>query len=259
MADMKINVTRGFKLGTRISSIKVPPQLRLRRRSGIGWFDAAVGGEGLAPSSVTMLTGMPGAGKSTLLRQLADGFAGQGHTVVYNSGEESLEQAKISCERLGQQHDFMTGEETNVAAIVAFLKALQAKNPDKQVIFLHDSIQTLDDPMYADGGAGGNAAVTRCVLALTDWAKETYGIVVFIGQATKNGDFRGSNVVKHAVDAHALLRFDKDKKSDTYGKLLFEVPKNRWGVSGHEFVMKIGEHGLEEDPTSDREWDVAAE
>jgi DNA repair protein RadA/Sms len=245
-AEMKLNVAGGFALGTKVSSIKIPDELRRRHKSGITWFDRSLGGQGLTPSSVTMVTGMPGAGKSTLLRQLADGFAAQGHVVLYNTGEESLEQAKISCERLRLTHDFMVGEETNVQTLLAFLKKLQAKDPKKQVIFLQDSIQTLDDPKYADGGSGGNAATTRCVQELTNWAKDTFGIVVFIGQATKNGDFRGSNIVKHAIDAHAVLRFDNDKKSVTFGSLLFEVPKNRWGSSGEAVVMSLTQTGLRE-------------
>ena len=258
MAEMKLkSVARGFPLGTKVSTIIIPPQLRLRRKSGIDWFDTAMGGQGLAPSSVNMLTGMPGAGKSTMMRQLANGFAKNDHLVVYNTGEESLEQAKLAFERLELTEDFMVGEETNVDKLLTFLRATQKKNPNKQVIFLQDSIQTLDDPKYDDGGAGGNAAVTRCVLELTDWAKETYGIVLFIGQATKNGDFRGSNTVKHAVDCHQVLRFDKDKKSETFGKLLFEIPKNRWGITDYEFVMRLGAKGLEQDDSFP--FDMAAE
>jgi DNA repair protein RadA/Sms len=242
--DMRLNVQRGFKLGTKMSSINVPQVLRARRSTGLDWVDEALGGGGFAPSIVGMLTGMPGTGKSTLLRQMADGFTRQGHVVVYNTGEESLYQAKMKCDDMDLQCGFEVGEEVQAGSLIKYLKDLQTKNVGKQVIFLQDSLQTLDDGKYADGGKTGGTPV-RVVEMITDWAKETYGIAVFVAQATKNGDFSGKATIKHAIDSYMKLLWCEDKKSPVYGSLLFEVTKNRYGCTGKTYVMGITGKGLE--------------
>ena len=50
-------------LGTNILDVKVPEQLRKRVKSGLRYFDDALGGRGFTPSAVTLFTGTPGAGR----------------------------------------------------------------------------------------------------------------------------------------------------------------------------------------------------
>ena len=110
MAKMTLNVgIKGLKRGTNINDIKVPEQLRNRKKIGIEWFDNAIGGEGFVPSSVMMLTGTPGAGKTTMLLQLANSITKAGHVCLYNTGEESLHQVKMVVERLGLREGFVDG------------------------------------------------------------------------------------------------------------------------------------------------------
>lgn len=87
--QIKTQVT-GVPLGTNILKVRVPDKLRLRQNLGIEWVNDAVGGGGMTPSTVMMVTGSPGCGKSTMLRQLADSITEQGHIAVYNTGEESV-------------------------------------------------------------------------------------------------------------------------------------------------------------------------
>jgi DNA repair protein RadA/Sms len=241
---MKLKIKRGFQQGTRINSIEVPEELRSRRLSGIGWFDSALGGEGFVPSTTMMLTGAPGCGKSTLVRQLADSMTKEGHVVVLNSGEENLYQVKMACERMGLTQDFMVGEETMVKNLLEFMDVVKEAANGKQVVLLQDSLQTLDDGMYPNGATNAATSV-RCTEMLVDWAKENYGIVVFVGQCTKGGDFAGKNTIRHAVDSHAQLYVDTTRKSETYGCLLFEIPKHRWGSSNRTFIMEITSNGLD--------------
>lgn len=251
--EMKLNVKRGFPTGTKVQSIVVPEELKRKATSGIKWFDDAIGGEGgFTPTSTMMLTGMPGAGKSTLLRQLADSMTGAGHVVVYNTGEESLFQAKMACERLKLKNNFMVGEETMLPNLLTFLDKLKAdpKNKDKRIVLLQDSLQTLDDGKYVDAqgrsrGTTGNTPV-HCSEMLVDWMQSNFGICVFIGQVTKGGDFAGKQTIQHAIDVRAHLFYDEKEKSDTYGCLLLEVTKNRWGCNGKTYVLGMTSTGIEE-------------
>lgn len=253
MPEMNLKVARGFETGTRINSIEVPAALRVKKSSGMSWLDDALGGEGgFTPTTTMMLTGGPGAGKSTLLRQLADSMTNEGHIVVYNTGEESLYQAKMSCERLQLKTNFMVGEEVMLPKLLGFLDNVKKdpKNKGKQIVLLEDSLQTLDDGYYADkegNSRGTNSKTpTRAASMIVEWMQANFGIGVFIGQCTKGGEFAGQNTIKHAIDTHAHMFYDEKEKSDTYGCLLFEVQKNRWGCNGKTFILGLTKTGIEE-------------
>ena len=245
MSNMNLNVgIKGLKRGTSISDISVPEALRDRKKVGLEWFDDALGGDGFVPSSVMMLTGTPGAGKTTLLLQLADAITKAGHIALYNTGEESLYQVKMVAERLGLRAGFVVGQDTLVPELLAHADFLREANPGKQVFILQDSLQTLDDGKWKDGA--NSMTPVRATEMLTDWAKSNYGVVIFIGQVTKSGDFAGKQTILHAVDVRGQLFIDEEKKSDTYGERIFEVTKNRFGCSGRSYILGINRNGLYE-------------
>ena len=245
MSKMNLNVgIKGLKRGTNINEISVPKQLRDRKKVGITWFDDALGGDGFVPSSVMMLTGTPGAGKTTLLLQLANAITAAGHICLYNTGEESLHQVKMVVERLGLRNGFVVGQDTEVSDLLAHADDLRKANPGKQVFILQDSLQTLNDGKYGDHT--NSMTPLRCAELLTDWAKASYGVVIFIGQVNKDGDFQGKNGILHAIDIRGSLFVDNQKKSETYGERIFEVTKNRFGCSGRAYVLGIRREGLYE-------------
>ena len=53
--------------GSSVQDITVPDVLKKRVKSGLGYFDAILGGEGFTPSAVSLFTGTPGAGKTLSL------------------------------------------------------------------------------------------------------------------------------------------------------------------------------------------------
>ena len=71
-----------------------------RRLTGIGEFDRVCGG-GLVPGSALLVGGDPGIGKSTMLLQATARLAAAGHSVVYISGEEAIDQVRMRADRLG--------------------------------------------------------------------------------------------------------------------------------------------------------------
>lgn len=252
MSKMNVKVARGFKIGTKINSIEVPPALRVKHTSGIEWLDDALGGEGgFTPTTTMMLTGGPGAGKSTLLRMLADTLTKAGHLPLYNTGEESLFQAKMACERLGLKQNFEVGEETMLPRLLTYLDNFKKANPKKQVFYLQDSLQTLDDGKYVDSAGNSRGTTgktpTYCAEMIVNWTQENFGVSIFIGQCTKGGEFAGQNTIKHAIDTHAHMFVDEKEKSDTFGCLLFEVQKNRWGCVGKMFILNRGKNGYLEE------------
>ena len=244
MSKMNINIgLKNVKHGTNISDILVPEALRNRKYIGLEWLDDALGGDGCVPSSVMMLTGTPGAGKTTLLLQLADAITKSGHICLYNPGEESLYQVKMVTERLGLKHGFVVGQDTLIDNVIAHANYLRKSNPNKQIFVLQDSLQTLDDGKYNNGFTNGNTPV-RCTEMLTEWAKSTNGIVAFIGQVTKSGEFSGKNTILHAVDVRGKLFIDEDKRSPNFGQRIFETTKNRFGCSGRSYILGLESRGL---------------
>lgn len=245
MSGMNLTVgIPGLKQGTNINDLEVPEALRHRRLTGLSFFDDALGGEGFVPSSVMMLSGTPGAGKSTMMLQLANSLTSQGHIALFNSGEESLYQVKMVAERLRLKNGFVVGQDVMVEDLLNHADHLRAANPGKQVFILQDSIQTLDDGKYT----GGTNTMTpvRCTEMLTNWAKSANGIVCFIGQVTKAGDFAGKQTILHAVDIRAHLYIDEVKKSETYGERIFTMTKNRFGCSGKSYILGLNKTGLYE-------------
>ena len=100
-------------------------------------FDRILGG-GLIAGSAVLIGGTPGIGKSTLLLQVCQCISRQGHTTLYVTGEESVEQTKFRAERLSILSDnLLVVAETNLDFII---ENIYNTNPTLVVI---DSIQMI--------------------------------------------------------------------------------------------------------------------
>ena len=107
-----------------------------RIESGIIELDRVLGG-GFVPGSVVLLGGDPGAGKSTLLLQVSTELAKQ-QSVLYVSGEESLQQLAMRARRLGLPLDqLQVAAETRAEAIAELI----SKKPPSMLVL--DSIQVM--------------------------------------------------------------------------------------------------------------------
>jgi DNA repair protein RadA/Sms len=235
--SLDLSIT-GLPPRTNILDIQVPDHLRNRQPTKIRWVDTALCG-GLVPSQVVMLTGVPGSGKTTLTLQIADSLTRSGHVALYNTGEESLYQTRLVAERLKLKSGFLVGQDYEVTELLNKADDVIKHNPGKQVFLFHDSLQTLDDGK----NRSGNTPV-RCCEMLTNWAKRpragnSYGIVVFIGQATKSGDFAGKNTIRHMVDTHAVISYGQTVQSSIAGQRCFGISKNRFGSVGNLFPITL--------------------
>jgi DNA repair protein RadA/Sms len=158
-----------------------------------------------------------------------------GEKVVYASGEESLQQAKLRAERLGLRGERLyLLSETNLDVI---LERLEEVSPTLVII---DSIQTvyLDK---VDSLSGSVGQVRECTVELMRWAKLS-GVPVFItGHVTKEGAIAGPRVLEHIVDVVLYL---EGENFSSY-RLLRGV-KNRFGSTNEVGVFEMGSRGLVE-------------
>lgn len=245
--DMDIRAAgmiEGWKNGTNINTLDVPPEMRVRVSTGLRHFDVALGGEGATPSQCVLFTSLPGLGKTTTCLQLADALTGAGHTCLYNSCEENLYQVKMTVERLRLQHGFVAGQDQMLADVIKHGKHLIKKHPGRRLVLIQDSLQSLDDGFYKDGGVNSMTTV-RCTNELIKFAKETFSVVIIVGQATKNGEFAGKNTIAHAVDTKLRLRLEKDKDSDFFGCRVLYAEKNRMGMAGIDVPLHMTRSGLQ--------------
>jgi len=239
---MRIKLKDNFQFGTQLNSVEVPAALRKKVSSGVDFFDTALGGQGFTPGAVTLFTGEAGSGKTTAMLTLADGLSRRGATVVYNSGEESLYQLKMTAERLLLQGRFVAGNEIHVPTLLANCEKLRKASPDKPFFLVVDSLQCMDDGHYADGSINSKSA-ERSLQLITEWAKEHYTNPIAIGQVTKGGKFAGANTLRHMVDTYVHMSIER-KDPDLAGCRIMETEKNRYGGAGARIFLGMTEAGF---------------
>ena len=236
---------------SRFSDIEVPEALRTSLKTGWTYADALFTGDGIRPSTAAMVTGLPGAGKTTFSLQLADYLISQGHTVFYNSCEESGQQLKMTLERLELHHMLANGFHASLCEVGEILENAEtireSMTPQKgKGFFLFvDSLQTIEKEKSGPGRAASQQnQAAEAMWDIAGWCKETMGVAMIIGQVTKDGTFAGKQEVKHAIDAHLHLSIDSDKKSETYRQRIAEMQKNRFGATGLFFPYEMTAQGL---------------
>ena len=191
-----------------------------RIRTGIGEFDRVLGG-GLVAGQVLLCSGPPGSGKSTLILAVADALARQGRTVLYLSGEESVQQLAVRARRIGAEAPtLLLADDTDLAAVMGHLDA----HAGDLILVIIDSIQTIASA-EVEGRAGGVTQVMEVTQALTRVAKARGLPMVLIGQVTKDSNVAGPRALEHVVDT--TLSLDGDRHSSLR---LLRTVKNRFGA-----------------------------
>lgn len=213
-----------------LSEVSIEEESRMLTR--IGELDRVLGG-GIVPGSLTLVGGDPGIGKSTLLLQVCRNLAGDGRSVLYISGEESLRQIKIRANRLGEFSDNLQLLcETGLATVEETIRSVV---PDVVII---DSIQTMynEEITAAPGSVSQVREATNVLLQL---AKGMTVSVFIVGHVTKEGTVAGPRVLEHMVDT--VLYFEGDRHASY--RILRGV-KNRFGSTNEIGVFEMKEEGL---------------
>lgn len=202
--------------------------------TGIRELDRVLGG-GIVQGSLTLVGGDPGIGKSTLLLQVCHNLAGEGHKVLYISGEESRMQIKMRADRIGSfTENMLLLCET---ALDTIAEVIREQKPEMVVI---DSIQTMfnDNLSAAPGSVSQVRESTGVFLQLA----KGLGVSIFIvGHVTKEGTVAGPRVLEHMVDT--VLYFEGDRHASY--RILRGV-KNRFGSTNEIGVFEMRQEGLTE-------------
>ena len=214
-----------------------------RIKTNLNELDRVLGG-GLVSGSVVLIGGDPGIGKSTLLLQTADNLAQLNNSVIYISGEESVDQVRLRAKRLGcHTENIKLASNTNVSEIINAIKE-DAKNLDNKekspMIVIIDSIQTMfvEDLSSAPGTV---SQVRACAGELTIFAKKNNITLLIVSHVTKDGQIAGPKVLEHMVDT--VLYFEGEK--DLQFRILRSI-KNRFGGANEIGVFEMNEIGLSE-------------
>lgn len=193
--------------------------------------DAVLGG-GFVSGSVNLIAGQPGIGKSTLLMQLAAQLSHE-YSVLYVTGEESLEQISLRAERITpNEQKVLLASSTRSDDI-----AQTILSGTYQVVIV-DSIQTIACESVASA-PGTVSQITNSTYLLTQAAKQSNTTLILVGHVTKEGSIAGPKLLEHLVDVVLNL------EGDRYGgfKVLRAV-KNRYGSTSEVGIFDMKENGL---------------
>ena len=203
-----------------------------RTTTRIAELDRVLGG-GIVSGSLVLVGGDPGIGKSTLLLQVCQNLSDQNLSVLYVSGEESLQQIKIRAERIGEFNDCLELLcETNLDVIKA---VIEKKKP--QIVII-DSIQTMIN-VNVGSAPGSVSQVRESTGVLMQIAKGMNISIFIVGHVTKEGVVAGPRVLEHMVDT--VLYFEGDRH-ESY-RILRGV-KNRFGSTNEIGVFEMRNEGL---------------
>lgn len=208
--------------------------LAARLSTGLSEFDRVLGG-GVVLGSVVLIGGAPGAGKSTLLLQVIAHLASTGVSVLYVSGEESLQQIAERAHRLQlQTAGIKLLAETSVQSIC------DSVGQEQLQILVIDSIQVMYTTS-SESAPGSVAQVRESASYLTQYAKRHNLAIFMVGHVTKDQSLAGPMTLSHIVDAQVVLSTTDDARFR-----VLRADKNRFGSVGELGFFAMENSGLKE-------------
>ena len=221
----------------RVSEIVVPEQFFHPLKTQSPELDAVFSElGGIIPSQVTLVTGNPGSGKTTLCAVVGSRLSlTQPKPVVFLSYEMSDFQLKTQARKIpGFDKLLISTHEFHGAAegMDPLFKALDSIDPALVIV---DSLQKMASKM-PQGPTRGQIVLVE---AFTKWAKKRFTPVLLIGHNGKGGDYAGPSFLKHEVDSHMTVWYDKETS-----ERMFSMSKNRFGGNMEQYGFRINADGV---------------
>ena len=201
----------------KVNHVEIPDSFFNRFKTGIEDLDLAFGGEGFLPGMSFTLAGTPGCGKTTMLLQTLELLEKSGRKTAYISAEETIYQLAFTSKRLNLTN-------VRIANMNVIEDIFDAVKENKFDMIILDSLPSLRS----------RQGLTRLALEvylsnyITSKAKELNVVVGVILHCTKNGNYKGSTLFPHSVDANIMMR--RSPEDEEWREI--ESTKNRYGQTG---------------------------
>lgn len=205
-----------------------------RISTGLVEFDRVLGG-GIVRGSVVLIGGAPGAGKSTILLQAIANAVQSNVSVLYVSGEESLQQIAERSNRLG-----LNSSAIKMLAETSVQRICDCVDEEKPELVIIDSIQVMYT-VDSDSAAGSVSQVRESASYLTQYAKRNNVSFFMVGHVTKDQSLAGPMTLSHIVDTQVVLSTTDDARFR-----VMRADKNRFGSVGELGFFSMGSTGLKE-------------
>ncbi len=236
-SDVKSSARKSGYTGSR-SEVKLLSDVDLaqaeRIPTGLVEFDRVLGG-GIVLGSVVLIGGAPGAGKSTILLQVIASVAQKGFSVLYVSGEESLQQIAERAHRLK-----LDASAIKMLAETSVQSICDTVDSEKPTLLIIDSIQVMHT-VDSDTAPGSVSQVRESASYLTQYAKSHNVSIFMVGHVTKDQSLAGPMTLSHIVDAQVILSSTEDARFR-----VLRSDKNRFGSVGELGFFSMGSTGLKE-------------
>lgn len=197
--------------------VEIPESFYNRFKTGIDDLDLAFGGEGFLPGMSFTLAGTPGCGKTTMLLQTLELLEKSGKKTAYISAEETIYQLAFTSKRLNLTNIRVA----NMNVIEDIFDEVKANKFD---IVILDSLPALRSRQ----GLSRMALEVYLSNYITTKAKELNVVVGVILHCTKSGNYKGSTLFPHSVDANFMMR--RSAEEESWREI--ESTKNRYGQTG---------------------------
>lgn len=221
-------ISHNYTKLAKAKDIEIPDVYFSRLKTGIEKIDN-IFGEGILPGSTFTVDAAPGTGKSTLLLQLCQCYAAV-HDVAFLSGEENIFMVALRARRLGCG-DVAVAMENRLSDILEVIQGNELVIIDSYPSIVYD----LEDADELSAAKQEEKKLLR-IIECANNSKCAVGIILHV---TKNGTYKGSTTVQHAVDVNISILRDTEDPSIR----IIDVTKNRLGsTDAHEFYF--GEFGF---------------
>ena len=148
------------------------------------------------------LTGTAGAGKTSLIVFLQSLF--KGYKTILWSLEMSAVAVERQCGRFDARHgSAFIADSESCPTFEAFMALLEKEKPDVIAI---DSIQMVAD-LLVKKGMGEEDAINHVKDVLRLFNEKNNSVLIFIGQMTKGGVFKGPQAILQLADAHMEMTY----------------------------------------------------